>query len=66
MDAIFEIFTNFDLNFVCSDKFLAYGMFIFYFVFPFLIFALVHVVLFIFDYSDFIEWKKEQEKKTID
>lgn len=66
MDVIVEIFTNFDLNFALSDKFLVYGMFIFWFVFPILILLFVHVVLFFVDYSDFIEWKKEQEKKTID
>lgn len=55
---------NFDWNFVFSDKFLGYGILIFWVVFPLFIFVFVNIFLFFMDYSDFKDWRKEQNEKS--
>lgn len=58
-----------DLDILDNELFWAYGMLLFYVIFPILAFLLYFImnfiIVFIYDYSDFKEWKKEQEKKTI-
>lgn len=56
-------FLNFDWNFVFSDKFCFYGCLIFWFFIPFIIFVVVNIIFFFIDYSDFKDWREEQNKK---
>lgn len=58
-----------DLDILDNELFWAYGLLLFYVIFPILAFLLYFIINFIidfiYDYSNFKEWKKEQEKKTI-
>lgn len=57
---------NFEWDFVFSEKFLGYGIIIFWFVFPIIIYFFVQIVIFLIDYREFRLWKSEQEENLKD
>lgn len=50
-----------DWDFLASDKFMAYGLILFYFVIPLCIVIFFYIIRFIFEYSEFRDWKRQQK-----